>query len=91
MASYLSLQLFHRVFFSWPVAYFLFFSVFLFLYIPKFVDMTINTLNTLDNTDTETILSLLTLLLSLLHKARVAMRFSPKIASSCGWLAIPVN
>ena len=46
MAPYLSLLLSVALFaveLQWPVAYFLFFSVFLFLYIPKFVDiMTIN-------------------------------------------------
>ena len=39
----------------WPVAYFLFFPVFLFLYIPNCGHDSLSKLNSLDNTDTETI------------------------------------
>ena len=35
--------------------------------------------------------SLLTLLLSLLYKTPVAMRFPPKVTSSCIWVTIPVD
>ena len=78
-----------------------FFSVFLLLYSPNFLDMTINpSLILLENADTaETISaffrysvsSLLTLYLTLLYKTRVAMRSPAKITSSCIWVAILVD
>ena len=49
-------------------------------------------LNTLDNTDTEIISAFrFRLYLSLLHKTRVAMRFSAKITSNYIWVAIPIG
>ena len=54
----------------------------------------VSKLNNLDNTDTETISAFrfrLHWLLSVLYKTPVAVRSPAKIASSCIWVAIPVN
>ena len=89
-----------RPFSCWVSLAYRFFSVFLLLYSPNFLDMTINpSLILLENADTaETISpffrfsvsSLLTLKLTLLYKTRVAMRYPAKITWSCIWVAIPV-
>ena len=88
-----------RPFSGWVSLAYRFFSVFLLLYIPNFLDMTINlSLILLENADIETIFaffpfpvsSLLSLKLPFLYKTRVAMRFPAKITSSCIWGAIPV-
>ena len=80
----------------WPVTYFLFFSVFFFLYIPNlWTQQLIKASNFRQhgyrNNFYFLFFSLLTLQLSLLHNTRVATRFPAKISSSCIWVAISVD
>ena len=95
LLCFLSLALF-LVKLHWRVTYFLFFSVFLFLYIPnlwtwQLIWTEYFRQHRYRNNFCFLFSSLLTLKLSLLHKTRVAMRFLAKITSSCIWVAIPVD
>ena len=100
---YLSLQISVALFLielCWPAAYFLFLSVFLWLYnniyYSKFVDMTVDLSLMLQTRriQKQFLLSIFVFIdsqLSLLYKMLVAMGFPSKITLICIWVAIPAD